>query len=433
MAEPNNGWTLGPTEGHVSSAPATPYSAPTAPTVPVGSPTPGPVQTTPQQAGAQAATSSTPNATPGGAPAQAPASGTPQYGQYASSVPQYGQYASPGPQGSYQALASGTPQYGQYGSAQSATSYGFAPRPGIIPLRPLTLADFLDGAFKAIRTNPAVMFGFSAVVMIGLGLLSAFATSSFQAAALSGNDLAMLDEFGDSIPGLIGTAITSVLGTSVLMGVLVLAVSRAVLGRVLTFGQIWEQVKGRILPLIGQSFIISVVTAVVSGGIIFVFAIMMAGAFTASSVAGGLLLIFVGIVLAAVAGALFYVRWSVAPAVLILEQSKIFKSLGRSWELTKGHFWRIFGVFFVTALITGVINALISGVFSIPVALIAATGSGPAEFSWAVIFFTTLISSASAAITVPFTASVMSLVYIDLRIRKEGLDVELAQAAAMEA
>src|SRR5690625_5811706 len=49
-------------------------------------------------------------------------------------------------------------------------------RPGIIPLRGLRLAEVLDGAFKAIRHNPKVMFGVTLPVAVIAALMQSVLT-----------------------------------------------------------------------------------------------------------------------------------------------------------------------------------------------------------------------------------------------------------------
>src|SRR4029079_4528506 len=48
-----------------------------------------------------------------------------------------------------------------------------AHKPGIVPLRPLTFPDILDGAFKAVRFNPKSMVGLSALVLAAFLIPSA--------------------------------------------------------------------------------------------------------------------------------------------------------------------------------------------------------------------------------------------------------------------
>ncbi len=102
----------------------------------------------------------------------------PRYGQYAPgydpSAPQapgQPQYGTP-PAGQYGQTQYGQTQYGQtqYGQqAPGGSLPGYRPaadKPGIVPLRPLTLGELYDGAFGAVRHNPAVALGLTAIVMI---------------------------------------------------------------------------------------------------------------------------------------------------------------------------------------------------------------------------------------------------------------------------
>src|SRR5690625_3944619 len=105
-----------------------------------------------------------------------PPSGYPQYGGTPHGDPQYGGGQYGGPQyagGQYAGPQYGGPQlgsqqygqYGQYGAPTAAMAPPIAAQPGIIPLRPLTLGEIYDGAFRAVRTNPGVMFGLAAVIV----------------------------------------------------------------------------------------------------------------------------------------------------------------------------------------------------------------------------------------------------------------------------
>ena len=70
--------------------------------------------------------------------------------------PGYGGY---GTYGGYSGYGGGGPYSGSYG-------YGVppAPKPGIIPLRPLSASEILSGAVNAIRSNPGTILGASAIV-----------------------------------------------------------------------------------------------------------------------------------------------------------------------------------------------------------------------------------------------------------------------------
>ncbi|MGO1582051.1 MAG: glycerophosphoryl diester phosphodiesterase membrane domain-containing protein, partial [Actinomycetaceae bacterium] len=116
-------------------------------------------------------------------------------------------------------------------------------------------------------------------------------------------------------------------------------------------------------------------------------------------------------------------RLSLAYPAVVLEKAGPGTALSRSWSLTKGSTWRVVGIYVLAFLIAGVIVAVVG----VPVALVGQLlGLSPALMVIAVTLLDVLVS----LVTTPFTAGVISLVYIDQRMRREGLDVQLARAAA---
>ena len=91
-------------------------------------------------------------------------------------------YAAPDTPGNSAPTASGYSQ---------ASTWSWAPKPGIIPLRPLTLTDLFSGSFSALRKNPSVLVGFTIIVMTVMALLSLAGTMLplFSFTSLMSNDL----------------------------------------------------------------------------------------------------------------------------------------------------------------------------------------------------------------------------------------------------
>jgi hypothetical protein len=114
-------------------------------------------------------------------------------------------------------------------------------------------------------------------------------------------------------------------------------------------------------------------------------------------------------------GAVFlYVRfYFVVPAVIVEDQKGA--SITRSWRLTKGRWWHIFG----TALLAVILATIATAIFSIPSIMISAGGTG-GSFSWIV---EAVFSSVASVIVAPFSLGVTVLLYFDARIRKEGFDL----------
>ena len=117
-----------------------------------------------------------------------------------------------------------------------------------------------------------------------------------------------------------------------------------------------------------------------------------------------------------------------APA-LVLERTGVFASLRRAGRLSRGQFWRIFGVLLLTGLVVGVVGQVVA----VPLGVVGAGRAGRlprhgrARCCWCC--RPTSPRSWSARSPTPFTSAVTALQYVDQRIRKEGLDVELIAAS----
>jgi hypothetical protein len=116
-------------------------------------------------------------------------------------------------------------------------------------------------------------------------------------------------------------------------------------------------------------------------------------------------------------GVYLYVAWSVAVPVLLAENLRGRKALGRSRALVRGRFWPCAGVLILSFLLLFIVAA------AILVVLAAIVGTSDND---TVLFFEEGISSLIAnALTLPFQVAVTTVLYIDLRVRKEGFDVQL--------
>lgn len=100
-------------------------------------------------------------------------------------------------------------------------------------------------------------------------------------------------------------------------------------------------------------------------------------------------------------------------------------TIGRSWELTKGHAWRIVAILFVGYLITIPIQipfTILSTIIQAALASLARENSGYAALSQ---LLSLIIGLISAAFIVPFWQSIKAVVYYDLRSRREGMGLKL--------
>ena len=320
-----------------------------------------------------------------------------------------------------------------------APGYGATPqrpKPGIIPLRPISLGEMYDGGFQAMRTNPRTMIGISAVViaittllslapqtaaMVSLTRFGESAADSATTGGPTGEDFAAL---GAAATGLLVGGVLQWIGVTILTGLLIVAVSEAVLGRRIGPGQLWQRAKGRVWALLGLTLLSGILLGL---ALLLVVLIGIGLAVTVHPAVGVLL----GLVVGVVVGPRLYVGWSMAGPALLLEGQSVIGALRRSWALTRGSFWRVFGILILTAIIVAVASALIVAPLALVSAVIAGTAGGTPGTGVLVIqqVVQQLGSGVAGAIFYPFQAAVSALLYIDLRMRREGLDVELIRAS----
>ena len=343
-----------------------------------------------------------------------------------------------GPSTSYNAPPSyGPPTYGSqpYGSQPPWGTPVVEDKPGVVPLRPLGLGEVLDGAVGVLRRYPRPALGFAAGVALVTTLCNVLLlVTAFQpllqvdSAALDRGDTdALEDALGGAFAGGALTLLLSILSSAVLTGALTAVVGKAVLGEPLTLGEAWAQVRSRLLALVGLALLVLVVVA---------------GTFAVGTAAGVLViaatgavgaLVGVPLVLAGAAAAVWlYVRLALAPCALVLERVGIGTSLKRSAVLVRRDWWRVFGIL----LLTAVIGTFVSQVVELPFAALGAGSFGGLfDPDTDVLATRSLVLSAigsgiAATLVAPFTAGVRALLYVDRRIRAEGLDVSLSAAAA---
>lgn len=115
------------------------------------------------------------------------------------------------------------------------------------------------------------------------------------------------------------------------------------------------------------------------------------------------------------------VMWSLAFVALLAEDLSATGALGRSRSLVKGRWWPTFGVLLLAFLL----NVVVDQIVSIPFA-IGSIFSANSVIGFGLSAVANIISD---VITTPFVAAVFVLVYFDLRVRKEGFDLQLLAQA----
>ncbi len=130
----------------------------------------------------------------------------------------------------------------------------------------------------------------------------------------------------------------------------------------------------------------------------------------------------VGFVLCIVPGVWWLISWSIAVPVLLTEDARGTKALRRSFRLVSGRWWATFGALFLA----GLLSAIVSGGIGALLNTVALGGSGHSDL--VDIVLRVVSGTISNLLTVPFVAALTVVIYLDLRVRKEGFDVQLLAA-----
>jgi hypothetical protein len=331
--------------------------------------------------------------------------------------PGYGPPSGYGEQGGY-----GPPT--GYGPSQPWVQAPRAPEPGVVPLRPLGLGELLDGAIKILRRYPRPTLGLSAAIATVVTVINVLLVVALNSAGdLSSSSDSTGTDFQFQLSSSAATSgpgsIISFLAGLVLTGALVAVVGKAVLGQPVSTAEVWQTVRGRLWALLGLSLLTGLIVAlpmVVGGGLAVVLGISLGP----GSLLLGIPLAFAGIGLAIYA----YTRLALAAPALVLEKAGVTAALRRSSVLVRGAWWRTFWILVLTAII----GAVLAGILTFPATIVALLAGDPGSTGFLV---TQQVAAGLASVLVsPFTSGVRALLYVDRRMRAEGLDVSLAAAAA---
>ncbi len=283
--------------------------------------------------------------------------------------------------------------------------YAFsAPRPGVIPLRPLGLGEVLDGAFTTIRRYPRPTLGIAAIIVVVQQALSFAANVSVRNVGLPVSDgtsslpwVAVL-----TVPGILAFVVDAAL-TALLAGMITIVVGEAVLGRAQpSLREVWARARPMLWRLVGASILAGILPVL------------------------GLVALIVG-------GVFLWGALALTMPALVLERTTVGGALRRSWALAVPDWWRVFGY----RLLATVIATVVASIVVVPGALIAsiAVASSGSSSSLAVpaLAVIAVFSAVGSVFTQPFLAAVLVLIYVDRRIRAEALDIALIAAVSAPA
>ncbi|MFS4507201.1 hypothetical protein ACMA46_13280 [Clavibacter sp. Sh2141] len=318
------------------------------------------------------------------------------------------------------------------------------PKPGLLPLRPLGLGAILAGSFQTLRRNPGPTVG-SALLIQGLvGVVTLLIVGGVTGLVVTRVLSAREADQGPLIAGGVAavviaavvTLVLSLVASAFLQGVVASEVARGTLGERLRMRALWRLARPRLGALVLWSLVLTgawtLAFAVLAGVVAL---LVLAGG---AGIAVGIVVGVLGIMGLVVVAAWVSTRLALVPSAIVIERLRPFAAARRSWSLTIGSFWRVLGIL----LLTGVIVSAAANIVTVPLTLLTSilqtvlfpngeldfqSFDASVAFYLATQLLTIVVSVVVGSIGAIVTSANAAILYIDLRMRREGLDLELAR------
>jgi hypothetical protein len=272
-------------------------------------------------------------------------------------------------------------------------------------LRPLGIGEILDASVKVYRSNFRTLTLAVLVVIAPITVLGTLITASTAENAFNYTDTSAttVEDEGTFIAGQLISSLLSGLAFAVALAACFHGVMRGYIGEGATWQESVRFGLKRLLPIIGLMLLFLVMLL----PLLFVLGILVA--------------IFWPLVFLAVAGFIWLaVRLSLAVPAMLAEDIGPPSAIGRSFNLVGGRWWPTFGALVAMFILVGILQGLVGLLMGI------AFADAENELLAAIVF--TIISTLAYVVTLPIQSAVFTLLYYDLRVRKEGYDLQLAMS-----
>jgi hypothetical protein len=280
-------------------------------------------------------------------------------------------------------------------------------------MRAMSITELIDATFTLYRNNFALFAGIVAVLSIPETIINMIFASQLSSTTPSGipsngftTGFYAFAANRSGAEGLIGF-VFSVFIT----GALATAVAARFLDRPMTIGDAYLQTGVSSFVRLFLALLVALVVVGVPVGLIFVLflIVLLTGAsigFPAAMVIPAVLLVIAVIIGIVYVGTHFYL----VPQAIVLEQRGVFASCRRSWFLVHGYFWHVFWLLVLVNLLVSILSSVILQVVTAVAVASPVVATG--------------LSGVLNILLEPISLGVVTLLYFDQRIRKEGFDLE---------
>jgi hypothetical protein len=265
--------------------------------------------------------------------------------------------------------------------------------PAPLRLRPLEVGDLLDETFRIYRRHFLLFAGISVILAIPAAGLQGYSFFTLFSNFLQSTTTGQPFNFNNLLPSLVVIAIgyvINVLLSPYSYGAVVYAACESALGHPVT---VWDALRGvtrRYFSILGYVLLVALM------GVLFC-----------------LLPLWIWI----------WVGWVAVLPVMFVENVGLGAAMGRSWQLVRGRWWRTFLILLLVVLVWYFARIALEAFIALANALIGVVVS-----AYVVLAITQAAAIIVAAFVNPVLQIAIVLIYFDLRVRREALDLfQLAQ------
>lgn len=286
------------------------------------------------------------------------------------------------------------------------------------PLRARGAFEIFDAAIKLYKQYFWILLGWSAIDT-GASMFGSMVT----------------------VGGIIGLFLTPLS-----IGAVVCCVAAAVRGQSVQFGQCWQFTQPRYWMMLGMYVVATILALLIAGVFVAVCTGIGFAGFFAFQNSPLTVQIVMGILAFLIFGIITTITWTVffswihlVPIVVCMEEDKRgTAALGRAFEILRGHWVRITALMAMVGLGGLALFAILAGAAALIVGvgqigdLLKGDGSGTTAL-WLGVAAMGLVFTAITIVYMPLYYLILTVFYLDVRVRQEALDLEWTAHASMPA
>ena len=254
-------------------------------------------------------------------------------------------------------------------------------------LRARTFGEVLDDSIHIYREHWRVLLTLSALVMVPVGFVT-FLLGVFMRLELDLSSTLTAADLGRTATRALAGWLLTIVATVFLSGAVARFASDLCLGRIPSLSEVARFARSHLGRLLGVSLLFG-------------------------------LLLALGFILLIVPAVLFLASFQFATPAVVVEGAGVSQALRRSWELSTGFRWKILGI----VIVVGLINSVAGAILAFPLAIVGVVLGAVTGQVVVSEFLSSVASTIAQVITAPLSTIAVTLLYFDLRVRKEAFDL----------